>query len=82
MAGSPRLVTAQLDPADIFETPRSVLEAEDFSREQKIAVLRHWAYHAGQPANAQDRNARLALLEEILMTLSDLGIGTGFIEPM
>lgn len=82
MVSTPRLVDAQLDPAEVFERPRRVLGAADFSREQKIAVLRHWAYHAGQSDEAQDRGARLALLEEILTTLSDLGIGTGLSDPM
>ncbi len=37
---------AMLDPTAAFRTPEEVLLREDMTREQKVEVLRRWAYDA------------------------------------
>ncbi len=47
---------AMLDPTAVFRTPEEVLLREDMTREQKIEVLRRWAYDAGQLQVAEEEN--------------------------
>lgn len=39
---------AILDPASVFATPEAVLLHEGLSKQQKIEVLRRWAYDASE----------------------------------
>lgn len=70
------LEQALLDPTAVFEVPREVLARGDLTRDQKVAVLRRWAYDAreletatdeGMPAESED------LLGRVLEALHLLG---------
>lgn len=69
---------AKLDPTQIFSTPQEVLEREDFSRDQKIEVLRRWVYDAQLIAVAGEENmsplsqAPEIDLQDILKALHEL----------
>ena len=39
---------AILDPASVFATPEAVLLHQELSKQQKIEVLRRWAYDASE----------------------------------
>lgn len=69
---------AMLDPAQVFETPEDVGGNESLTRDQKIAILRRWAYddadvsvagEEGMPGGAGD------LQQRILLALKCLGDG-------
>ncbi len=47
---------AMLNPTTVFRTPDEVLLREDLSREQKIEILRRWAYDARQLEVAEEEN--------------------------
>lgn len=47
---------AMFDPTAVFRAPEEVLLREDMSREQKIEVLRRWAYDARQLQVADEEN--------------------------
>ncbi len=47
---------AMFDPTAVFRTPEEVILREDLSREQKIEVLRRWAYDARQLEVAEEEN--------------------------
>ncbi len=66
---------AMLDPTAVFRTPEEVLVREDMSREQKIEVLRRWAYDARQLQVAEEENMggqQPDILDEILGALHAL----------
>ncbi len=66
---------AMLDPTAVFRTPEEVLVREDMSREQKIEVLRRWAYDARQLQVAEEENMggqESDILDEILRALHAL----------
>lgn len=69
---------ARLDPTTVFRAPEDVLRRADLSREQKIDILRRWAYDArelevaadeGMPATQPD------ILDQILHALHVLDAG-------
>lgn len=47
---------ARLDPTSVFQTPEEVLARKDFSRAQKIAILRCWEYDAHEVEVAEEEN--------------------------
>ncbi len=66
---------AMLDPTAVFRTPEEVLLREDMTREQKIEVLRRWAYDALQLQVADEENMggqQPDFLHEILCALQAL----------
>ncbi len=66
---------AMLNPTAVFRTPEEVLLREDMSREQKIEVLRRWAYDARQLQVAEEENMggqQPDFLDEILCALQAL----------
>jgi hypothetical protein len=70
---------AKLDPTSIFAHPRDVLANQALSREDKIDILRRWAYDARELEVADEENmggAKAgASLDEILKCLNQLGAG-------
>ncbi len=66
---------AMFDPTAVFRAPEEVLLREDMSREQKIEVLRRWAYDARQLQVAEEENMggqQPDILDEILRALHAL----------
>jgi len=66
---------AMFDPTAVFRTPEEVLLREDMSREQKIEVLRRWAYDERQLQVAEEENMggqQPDILDEILRALHAL----------
>ena len=66
---------AMFDPTAVFRAPEEVLLREDMSREQKIEVLRRWAYDARQlqVADAENMGGQQPdILDEILRALHAL----------
>ncbi len=72
LATSPQtgdLERALLDPTLVFHSPDEVVRRDDFTRYQKLMVLRRWAYDARQLEVAEDegmRNGEPDLLDQIL----------------
>ena len=66
---------AMFDPTAVCRAPEEVLLREDMSREQKIEVLRRWAYDARQLQVADEENMggqQPDILDEILRALHAL----------
>lgn len=66
---------AMLAPTTIFRTPDDVLLREDLSREQKIEILRRWAYDARQLEVAEEENMggqQPDILDQVLRALHTL----------
>ena len=64
------------DPSSVFAAPADVVRSGDFSREQKIQILRRWEYDARSLEVAQDENmmgGRGSMLAEVLDALHTLG---------
>lgn len=64
------------NPSAVFGRPRDVLTREGLTREQRIEVLRRWAYDEQQILVAQEENmtgSRPPVLDEILAALRELG---------
>jgi hypothetical protein len=45
---------ALASPADVFASPEDVVEYTGLSREEKVEILRRWAYEAAELAVAED----------------------------
>ncbi|GAB4351751.1 MAG: hypothetical protein Kow0026_08960 [Oricola sp.] len=74
--GSERYEKAIADPSDVFDTPESVLDAGDLSREQKIEILRRWEYNVSEEDVALEEGMpgdESGLLRRILVVLGKLG---------
>jgi hypothetical protein len=73
------LDTALLDPAAVFLQPADVVAAEGLSTEQKVEILRRWAYDARELSVAQEEGMRgddpTALIERVMAALEALGAG-------
>ena len=69
---------AKHNPSSIFRGPHEVIECHDLSRQQKIHILRQWAYderelEVAEEENMQNHNNNRAnVLEEILHCLIEL----------
>lgn len=63
------------DPAQCFATPQAVIEATDFSREEKFAILERWRLDALRLADSEQEgmgggeSAELAEIERRLLEL-------------
>jgi hypothetical protein len=70
---------AQLDPTSVFAHPKDVLSCTELKRDQKIDILRRWAYDAKELETATDENMAAVHgydhLEEVLKALNELGAG-------
>lgn len=69
---------AKLDPTSVFTHPHEVLLNDSLSREQKIDILRRWAYDAREIEIADDENMGGKsgdVLDEVLKCLNQLGAG-------
>lgn len=72
------LEQAKLDPEAVFSSPEQLCSYPGFTREQKIEILRSWAYEASEIAVAEEEGmiGREPLhLAEILSVLHDLNGG-------
>jgi hypothetical protein len=45
---------ALLNPNSVFKTPEEILNRNDFSRQQKVEILRHWEYDVRQLQVAEE----------------------------
>jgi hypothetical protein len=74
---------ALLHPEEIFSTPKEVLGHPEFTEEQKIGILRSWAYEVNECSVAEEEgmvgNDESAHLHEIHAALHEL-IGTSDVE--
>ena len=71
------LERALLDPTAVFKRPEQVLQRGDFSREQKAAIVRRWAYDARGLEVAEDEGMRAGepdVLDRILRALGQLKV--------
>lgn len=70
---------ALLDPTSVFAHPKDVLSCQELKREQKIDILRRWAYDAKELETASDESMTAVHgfdhLEEVLKALHQLGAG-------
>jgi hypothetical protein len=76
LATADDLAQALLDPTAVFDEPAQVLRREDLSREQKILILRRWAYDARELEAASDEGMRgesPEKLDRVLDALRALG---------
>lgn len=71
---------AKMDPSSEFESPRDVLNERSLSREDKIDILRRWAYDERELAVAEEENMLSSnanhnnRLHEISQILLELGL--------
>lgn len=71
---------AKLDPASCYQSPRQVLNDRQLSDEEKIDILKRWAYEERELAVAEEENMTNAnadtrnVLDEILRCLIELGV--------
>jgi len=66
---------AVLDPGSVFATPETVLVHDGLSKQQKIEVLRRWAYDASEVSVAVEEgmpDGENDLLNRILVALDQL----------
>lgn len=75
------LEKARLDPASAFKSPHAIVEDKTISRDDKVDLLRRWAYDAREIAVAEEENMMGAsddrhhiVLEDIQHCLLELGI--------
>ncbi len=70
---------AKLDPTSVFAHPKDVLSESSLNREQKIDILRRWAYDAREIEVADQENMGgrpiADPLDEVLRCLKELGAG-------
>jgi hypothetical protein len=69
---------AKLNPSSVFDTPEEVTASSDFTLEQKVEILRNWAYDANELLVAEEENmgdGEPAMLGRILKELNRLGGG-------
>ena len=70
------LEKALVDPASVFATPDDVVTAEGLGDEDRVRILRRWAYDAKELTVADDENMpgdSTPLLEQVLAALHSLG---------
>jgi len=67
---------ALLDPNSFFKTPGEILKRNDFSREQKMEILRRWEYDVRELQVAEEESLpgpQLVTLDSVLNALRALG---------
>jgi hypothetical protein len=76
---------ALLHPEEMFLTPKEVLDHPEFTKEQKIEILRSWAYEVNECTAAEEEGMvcedvdEPVHLNEIHAAIHEL-IGTGDVE--
>lgn len=71
---------AKFDPASVFTSPFAVLQEHSVSREDKIAILQHWADDERELLVAEEENMRRgthereSVLGDIQRALEQLGV--------
>jgi hypothetical protein len=83
MSDSDRLSTLDLDkallnPGSVFSSPQALLQHRELSKEQKIEILRRWAYDASEDEVALEEgmpDGESDLLRTILVALDQLAGG-------
>ncbi len=76
---------ALLHPEEMFLTPKEVLDHPEFTKEQKIEILRSWAYEVNECTTAEEEGMvcedvdEPVHLDEIHAAIHEL-IGTGDVE--
>ncbi|TAK75046.1 MAG: hypothetical protein EPO11_06055 [Gammaproteobacteria bacterium] len=70
---------AKLDPSSVFKRPKDVLNDKTLTREEKIDILRRWAYDERELAVAEEENMMTpasngTILDEVLESLLALGV--------
>jgi hypothetical protein len=81
MKGKPAIMIdvkkAMLDPTMVFKDPEEVVANTEFTRDQKIEILRRWEYDAHQLEVAEEEAGmavlRPEMLDLILQALLTLG---------
>ena len=75
------LEKARLDPGSAFKNPHAIVDDKSISRDDKVDLLRRWAYDAREIAVAEEENMMGSsddrhhiLLEDIQRCLLELGI--------
>ena len=66
---------AQLDPSSVFSSPEELRDHPGLTREQKIEILRRWAYDASELAVAEEEGmvgGESSHLSQILSVLDSL----------
>ncbi len=72
------LKLAQLDPGSVFSSPEQLRDHYALTREQKIEILRRWAYDASELAVAEEEGmigGEPSQLAQILSVLDSLAGG-------
>lgn len=79
---------AKHDPASVFNRPADVVKDTQLSNQEKIDILRRWAYDEREMAVAEEENMGAAgntdrsnTLEQILKALLELGADTDESQP-
>jgi len=66
------------DPSETYKTPQDVLKDDTLTKEQKIEILKQWAYDARLLAVAEEENMRgdssSTMLSRVHQALLELGI--------
>lgn len=74
------LEKAKMDPGSVFRSPHDIVKEETLTREEKIDLLRRWAYDEREMAVAEEENMLSSQVEpsnrltEILKSLLELGV--------
>lgn len=78
-----KIKEALLHPGEIFSTPKEVLDHSEFTKKQKIEILRSWAYDVNECTVAEEEGMvcedEPIHLDEIHAALHEL-IGTSDVE--
>lgn len=73
------LQKALLDPPSVFNHPHDVVTHPELTRDQKIDILRRWAYDEKELETAADENMSATdaedRLNDVLKALHELGAG-------
>ena len=68
---------AMLDPTMVFKDPKEVVANTEFTRDQKIEILRRWEYDAHQLEVAEEEAGmgvlRPDMLDRVIQALHTLG---------
>ena len=80
-----KIKDALLHPEEVFLTPKEVLDHPEFTKEQKIEILRSWAYEVNESTVAEEEGMiceddnEPVHLDEIHAAIHEL-IGTSDVE--
>ncbi len=82
MRGKPAIMIdvkkAMLDPTSVFKDPKEVVANAEFTRDQKIEILRRWEYDAHQLEVAEEEAGMGIrspdMLDRVIQALHTLGV--------